>query len=437
LVIVSSLAIWVFADNTGLKETQITAKDYTRAQKSMSRDLNNLTTNRVKNIGWLADGRMWYDKTSAVGHQFLLVNLETKSKTEAFNHGKLAEILSKLLQKKIQADNLPFNQIEFSKAADVIYFSVRGKGFQCNLVTYDCKKNVKAKGGKPSRFRNARLSPDGKFETFIKDYNLWNKEVKTGKKIQLTTDGIKDLGYGTNNAGWTKSKNPVLLWSPGSDKIATFQQDARGVAEMYLVSTNPGHPRLEAWKYPLPGDKKIFQLQRIIIHLHPLRVVRLRIEPDAQRSSITDHVAGRGGKLLDVQWKEDGSKLAFISTSRDHKTVALRIADAYTGEVRNIFSETTKTFFESGFSEPLWKVFFDRNEVLWFSQRDNWGHLYLYNLKSGKLKRQITKGKFNVKRIVKIDHKKENIYFLGSCREPGNPYFAGKGSSFYHFVAEW
>ena len=52
----------------------------------------------------------------------------------------------------------------------------------------------------------------------------------------------------------------MLKWSPDSTKIATFQHDGLGVGEMYLVSTEVGHPRLEAWKYPLPGDAKIFML---------------------------------------------------------------------------------------------------------------------------------------------------------------------------------
>ena len=78
----------------------------------------------------------------------------------------------------------------------------------------------------------------------------------SGKETQLTTDGVKDFGYATDNAGWSKSDRPVVVWSPDSKKIATFQQDQRGVGEMYLVSTQVGHPKLQAWKYPLPGRRR-------------------------------------------------------------------------------------------------------------------------------------------------------------------------------------
>ena len=79
--------------------------------------------------------------------------------------------------------------------------------------------------------------------------------MTTGADKQLTTDGIKDYGYATDNAGWISSDRPVLKWSPDSKKIATFQQDQRKTGDMYLVNTAAGHPTLRAWKYPLPGDE--------------------------------------------------------------------------------------------------------------------------------------------------------------------------------------
>src|SRR4029453_14799920 len=100
---------------------------------------------------------------------------------------------------------------------------------------------------------------------FIRDFNLWVRDMTKGKDTQLTEDGVKDLGYATDNAGWTKSSRPVLLWSPDSKKIATFQHDGRDVGEMYVVNTGVGHPRLQSWKYPLAGDAKIFEIQRVII----------------------------------------------------------------------------------------------------------------------------------------------------------------------------
>ena len=114
-------------------------------------------------------------------------------------------------------------------------------------------------------------SPDGKRTVFIRDWNLWVRDVATGKETQLTKDGVKDFGYATDNAGWTRSDRPIVLWSPDSKKIATFQQDQRNVGEMYLVDTRVGHPTLQAWKYPLPGDN--------VDHDDPARGHRRRLRP--------------------------------------------------------------------------------------------------------------------------------------------------------------
>ena len=120
-------------------------------------------------------------------------------------------------------------------------------------------------------------SPDGKRAAFIRNYNLWVRDTASGKETQLTKDGVKEYGYATDNAGWIHSDNPILLWSPDSKKIATFQQDERGTGDMYLVSTSVGHPRLDAWKYPLPGDPKIFMIERVVIDVDRARVVRLQM----------------------------------------------------------------------------------------------------------------------------------------------------------------
>ncbi len=145
--------------------------------------------------------------------------------------------------------------------------------------------------------------------------------------------------------------------------------------------------------------------------------------PDPYRSTISDHVAGRDGKWLDVEWSEDASKLAFVSSSRDHQQAKLRIADPETGKVRDVMEEKVDTFFESGNRKVNWHVLTESNEVIWFSQRDDWGHLYLYNLSTGRLKRQITKGDWNVLQLLRIDQENRTIYFTRAGRESGDPYF--------------
>src|SRR6202012_240594 len=117
------------------------------------------------------------------------------------------------------------------------------------------------------------------------------------------------------------------------------------------------------------------------------------------------------------------SQVALVSTRRYHKQKKIRIADAGTGAVREVFEENVKTQYESGRRTIDWRYLAKSNEIVWYSERDNWGHLYLYDATTGQVKNQITKGEWVVTRIIKIDEKKRMIYFLAVGKEGGNPYF--------------
>jgi dipeptidyl aminopeptidase/acylaminoacyl peptidase len=295
----------------------------------------------------------------------------------------------------------------------------------CDLA--ECKDAI-ARAARPDTAprrppRSDAPSPDGKRTVFIRDWNLWVRETATGGETQLTTDGVKDFGYATDNAGWTKSDRPIVVWSPDSRKIATFQQDQRGTGEMYLVDTRVGHPKLEAWKYPLPGDAAVTMIHRVVIDVVGRRFVRLQTPPDQHRSTLCDDLECRG-EGIDIQWSGDSSHVAFVSTSRDHKHEQLRVADAATGAVRDVLDESVATFFESGNGRINWRYLPASHEVIWFSERDNWGQLYLYDLDTGKLKHQITSGEGNVTQLLHVDEPRRTIYFLGVGREKGrDPYF--------------
>ncbi len=280
-----------------------------------------------------------------------------------------------------------------------------------------------APGGRGAAAPPSIASPDGTRAVFVRNFNLWGRDVATNQEYQLTTDGIQDFAYATNNAGWTKSDTPVVVWSPDSTKVATFRHDGRGVGEMYLVNTTTGHPTLQAWKYPLPGDEKIFMLERVVIDVAARKVTKLLTPPDPHRSSLCDHIVC-GGTWADVMWTPDSKQVAYVSTSRDHKEESLRLADAASGEVRQILDEKVATFFESGNGRVNWRVLAASNEVIWFSQRDNWGQLYLYDLTTGRLKNQITTGEGNVTQLLRVDEATRQIYFIGVGKEKGrDPYF--------------
>ncbi len=419
LLIALTISIVSSCSETESKK-QLTEQDYINATAFMKRDLNNLVYNKISRPKWDSHTVVYSIKTKK-GKEFFLVDAETKQKTSAFNHDKFAERLSEVLDDSLSGYDLPIYNVSFSAKENTLSFSARRSNYTCNFGDdYSITKTNDA--AFPAK-RNEHVSPNGKLAAYIDNYNLWVRNLETDRKTQLTFDGEKDYGYATDNAGWIKSDRAVLKWSPNSDKIATFQQDSRGVGEMYLTSTNVGHPRLEAWKHPLPGDLNVFKLERVIIHLgNSPRVVRLKMESDFQRGTTTDHVADWGGTLLDAQWKKDGSEFAFVSSSRDHKIAHLQIANANSGAVRSIHKEEVATYYESGVDHENWKVLFDSNEFIWFSEKTNWGHIYLYDLSTGKLKHQITKGDWAVQQLLHIDETNRELLFTAGGKEEGNPY---------------
>jgi dipeptidyl-peptidase-4 len=396
----------------------LTEEDYLRAEKFLNSHTEPLVFGGSVQPIWVDENTFWYRNTIAEGHEFMLVDVKRKQRERAFDHEKLALALSEAVGKSYEPFKLPFESFKFSEDRNSLIFTV--ESLKC---TYDIRKNQCSTEKAEKIEENMMVSPDGKLGAFIRDYNLWVRNLKTKEEMQLTTDGVKDFGYATDNAGWIKSDRPVLLWSPDSKKIATFQHDGRGVGEMYLVTTDVGHPKLEAWKYPLPEDKEIFRVNRVVIHVDGPRVVRMQMPPDQHRSTVTDHIALRTGELADAQWSPDSSQLAFVSVSRDHKHVVLRMADPETGTIRDVLEEKVDTFFESGYNKVNWHVLPESNEAIWFSQRDDWGHLYLYDLGTGKLKKRITGGSWNVLQVLHLDRKKRKLYFAGAGREKGDPYF--------------
>lgn len=367
IILFAFIAFTTHAANA--QKDSVTVNDYTRAASTLNTNVAQYVDNNVTNVHWTGDDQFWYQTYTPSGSDYIQIDALKGTRTKLADHSGLAA------------------------------------------------------AARPKVKSTEVLSPDGKKAAFIKEYNLWVRDLATDQQTQLTTDGVQYYGYATDNAGWKHSDKAILQWSPDSKKIASFQQDERKAGNMYLVTTNVGHPTLQQWKYPLPGDSNIIMIERVIINVDEPKVIRLQVPADPHRASLSDDISS-SGTFDDVCWSEDGTQLAFVSTSRDHKIEKMRIADAATGSVKEIFEERVATQYESGQDAVNWKYLPKTKEIIWYSERDNWGHLYLYDAVTGKLKNQITKGDWVVTQMLHIDESKRTIYFLAGGKEPGNPYFA-------------
>jgi len=409
----------------------LTAKDYENAESKMGYNTQKYVDRGNVFPNWIPGDKFWYRVLTPTGSEFVLVDAAKGTRAVAFDHEKLAASLSSATSKKYTGSMLPFQVINFSADGKSITFRTDGKQWKYDLQnsslaadTTKLLENAQRSGGFGRGSRGIEvLSPDRTKAVFIKDYNLWVKDIKTNEQKQLTTDGVKDFGYATDNAGWTSSDGAILRWSPDSKKIATFKQDQRNVGDMYLASTNVGHPTLRSWKYPLPGDKEIPMIHRLVINIDDAKIIMFNIPPDPHRASLSDDISS-SGTFDDIDWNPDGTEVAFLSTSRDHKQEKFRIANALTGEIREVFEEVVPTQYESGWGAINWRYLPKTKEIIWFSERDDWGHLYLYDATTGKVKNQITKGNWVVTRLVRVDEKNRLLYFMASGTQPENPYFS-------------
>ncbi len=420
--------IWLgaalMAGVAGSAMAQVGVADYERAAKMLGDRTAPLVDGAVRGIEWLGDDAVAYVVHDAKGDHYLRFDLAAGKAVPAFDAESLAAAIRKAdpKGKPVDVAKLPVAKLKRNDDGSLTV-TARGSDYRCD--GQKCVAQEK-KAGKPGSEPGA-ASPDGKSEAFIRDWNLWLRDVASGKETQLTTDGKPDYGYATDNAGWKHTDNAVVVWSPDSKKIATFQQDQRKTRSMTLVGTNVGAPKVEQWKYPFAGDPDVTMIERVVIDLSgdKPQLVRLQMPPDQHRSTCSDDIVCDNG-WEDVQWAKDGKTLAFVSTDRGHKSAQLRVADAATGAVRDVYKETVATQYQSApaLASVNWRYLPESNEFIWFSQKSDWGHLYLHDLASGKLKRQITSGDWNVTDIAHIDAATRTLWFRGVGREQGeDPYF--------------
>ena len=401
----------------------LTAQDYARAERFMPYNTMPLVDHDVQRVKWLDGSHFWYVDHDASGDHLMEMDATTGKAAPPFDQAKLAAALAKASGKPVPANKVPVRGFDFSVQKDGRYdIDLRGKHYICDLAgTGNCTAKVMPKTGSEPGI----VSPDKTKEAFVRDWNLWVRDLATGKETQLTTDGVKDFGYATDNAGWIHTNRAVVNWSPDSKKIATYQQDQRGVGEMYTVSTQVGHPKLDAWKYPLPGDKKVFMIEPVVIDVASRKVVRLQLPPQQRLSSLCDDIScSSDGHWDDLKWAPDSKTFAMVNSSRDRKQVWYRVANADTGAVRTAFDEKVATYYESGMDHANWRYLPKSHEAIWPSERNNWQNLYLYDTNTGKELHPITTGSGDVIDVLHLDRKSRELWFTGTGRVAGvNPYY--------------
>ena len=410
-----------------------TRDDYVRAERFLGVNAQELVTNDAVHPHWIggAGDRFWFRNRTARGYEFVVVDAATGARRPAFDHARLAAALSMASDTSVDPDKFVFREIRFVNGARAVRFSTgKGKQWQCDLTTYECAG--------PDSIPLDRVtevgSPNGKWVAFTRGDNVWVRELASGQEAQLTTDAQPDFGYAkptgccqqVTNVLQKRDQRPVLVWSPDSRRIATYKMDERGVRRMYLLETKSPAAVLHSYPYALPGDSVIPRFDTYILDVASRRAIKVNRPPQPAVNTTCCWLTS-DSIVKDMRWDAPSDHLFMTYGSRGFHQLDLLEVDAATGDARTILQEKSKTYVETNLASggiPDWRPVHHDRDVLWFSERDGWAHLYLVNGQTGAVEHQITSGAWTVGGVLRIDEANGWVYFTGRGREPGrDPYF--------------
>ena len=396
---------------------------YEQAQKLMQ---GVLTNNVVKNDAvlphWIDDSCcFWYIRETHEGKEFRIVDAKASTNTSAFDHQRLSEELTREIQSTIDHKNLPISSVTITLSPLRVCFKALCKHwlFEGNTIL---RENV------PLKKTEGLLSPDKKNVIFLKEHNLWVRDELTGKEKALTHDGAEDYSYSTAaNPNAFLADAVHALWSPDSKHILTYQLDTREVTTRPVVQYAPEDgektARLKQVKLAYPGDE----------HVESYRLLSIDVDTGQQRAAEYEPLPlwGIGQGFFEEEklgwWSHNSRHAFFVHVARGANIVRVVEFDTHTGNTRVLIEETSDTFVKISHDlseRPVFLALPASNEVIWFSERNGWGHLYLYDLSTGEIKQPITEGRWLVWNILHYDPIHREILVQTAARDASvNPYY--------------
>ncbi|MEO3929989.1 DPP IV N-terminal domain-containing protein [Micromonosporaceae bacterium B7E4] len=373
---------------------------------------------------WIDGGaRFWYGVRNGAGRRFVLVDPAAGIREPAFEHARLAAALAAASGQQVDPEALPFMAIELG--GNAVEFDAFGEHWRCRLDSYACERAEFTPPGNPLEVP----SPDKNVAVSRRGHDLWARSLSDGREWALTTDGEPAYQYGTspectsNGALLRKFGLPYLppavAWSPDSTRVLTHRTDERAVRQTHLVEARPADgsaPVLHTQRYAYPGDEALPQAELVVLDVASGAVVRAQTVPLI--TSVLSPIMSRW-----AWWAPDGSAVYYLSQPRDRRTLTLHRLDPATGDVTTVLSETGATRVEPNqfmYEPPIVRVL--AGEVLWYSQRNGWGHLYRYDLRTGALLGQVTAGQWAVRQILHVDEAERVVYFTASGLVEEDPY---------------
>lgn len=408
----------------GMAIAQGTVEDYNRAYSLRDKFSAKKVFYSNVNPQWIGDThQFWYVRNTPEGSVYMLVNADKKRKKELFDHSRLAKALSSASGKEVKSGSFVLEHLSVNKSLDTLRFA-----FDNRQWMYTTRKNLLTNQGLlpvPQKQRHWMerddekvaapiTSPDRKYMAFIKNQNIYVKEIASGKERQLSVDGTLGNYY-----------SAYIQWSPDSKKVACCKIRPVEKRYVYYVESSPTdqlQPKLHKQEYAKPGDELPFKVPCIY-------------EVETGRSIIpSTELFDKQFDVWALVWDKDSRCVTFEYNQRGHQVYRILELSAETGKVRTLIEETSDKYVN--YSRRFRYDLQDGKRIIWASERDNWNHLYLYNRATATPVSQITKGEWYVRQVLYVDEPNEQIYFSANGMQPNeDPYliryyrigFDGKG----------
>ncbi len=398
------------------QSVRVTADDYARAEQLLPWNASRLVTGDEVTPTFFKDGnRFWYRNKTRSGADYVVVDPVTNTRSLLFDNARLAATMSLAADTTYDPDRLPFRAFRFGNDGDderTIEFRTGKRQFACNIVSYSCV-------AKDTSYNESGyvLSPDRKLEAFVIGNDLYVRaRGGKGDTTRLTTDGENFFAYGVTAITPQQAlrgnltRRPNLRWSPDSKKLLVVRMDQRRVGLMPYVSYTSQRPRMFTQPYALPGDSIVPTPHFYVIDVAAKKSTKVDVP-------VRFNLANIGGSLRDSTWTSGSDKAYISGLARASKATYLVEVDAATGKGTLIARDTGKTYVEiaSPRDPESWQVL-KSGEVVWWSERDGYGHLWLLN-RDGTVKRQITSGTWQVGAVQHVDEVTRTVWFTARGRE--------------------
>lgn len=356
------------------------------------------------------------------GKEYRLVNANTAINALAFNHSVLADALAEVKDHQVSIDKhyLPITdvtmQLKSSSRDTEPGITIRFTAFDKHWV-FEPYTGALTETPASSDSVEHIVSPDGQYVAFTRDYNLWLRDVATDEERVLTHDGEEHYCYAVVGNAWGYEQDAQLSgiqarWSPDSNRLITIQRDCRQVSTLPVVEHVPAdgsiRPKLRNFKVALPRDEHIPEYRLLAIEVETGRIQAANYSP----VPIVRNAYGFFSSNLGW-WGTDSRRAYFVDLARDYKTVRVVEFDTHTGVTKVLMEETSDTHINLMLNADDFPTFVplpESNELIWFSERTGWAHLYLYNLNTGTLKHPITSGEWVVRDTLAIDENRRELF---------------------------